>query len=143
MQLRRRRFLQLAAGAPALAAWPRSVWSQAYPSRPVRLVLGFPAGGSTDLVARLICGWLTERLGQPFVVENKPGAGTNIAVQTVVNAPPDGYTLLFATATSTVNASFYRSLPFNFVRDIAPVAALGDFPFVMEVNPAVPARTVA
>jgi tripartite-type tricarboxylate transporter receptor subunit TctC len=147
MKLPRRRFLKLAAAVPALPvllpALAHRAWSLSYPARPVRLVLGFPAGGSTDLVARLICGWLSERLGQPFVVENKPGAGTNLAVQTVVNAAPDGYTLLFATSTSTVNISFYRSLPFNFLRDIAPVAGLVDLPFVMEVSPAFPASTVA
>jgi tripartite-type tricarboxylate transporter receptor subunit TctC len=143
MPLARRRVLQLAAAGSVTAALVHAAGAQAYPARPVRLVLGFPAGGATDLVARLLCAWLTERMGQSFVVENKPGAGTNLAVQSVVNAPPDGYTLLFATATSTVNASFYRSLPFNFLRDIAPVAAIADFPFVMEVNPSVPAATIA
>ncbi len=141
--MKRRRFLHLAAGAAALAAGPRVVRAQAYPSRPVRWVVGYPAGGSTDIVARIMGNWLAERLGQSFVIENKPGAGTNLAVQAVVNSPPDGYTLLFATVTNAINTSFYETLPFNFLRDIAPVAALAELPFVMEVNPSVPAKTMA
>jgi len=141
--LPRRRFLQLAAAGLAAPALSRHAVAQAYPTRPVRWIVGFPAGGSTDIMARIMANWLTERLGQPFIVENKPGAGTNIAVQAVVNAPPDGYTLLFATTSNAINATSYESLPFNFLRDIAPVAALAEFPFVMEVNPSVPARTIA
>jgi tripartite-type tricarboxylate transporter receptor subunit TctC len=143
MGIPRRRLLQLAGASLAVSSGPRQTWAQSYPARPVRWVLGFPAGGSTDMLVRLIGNWLTERLGQPFVVENKPGGGTNIAVQTVVNAPPDGYTLLLVTTTNAINATSYESLPFNFLRDIAPVAALADLPFVMEVNPSVPARTIA
>ncbi len=141
--MKRRRFLHLAAGAAALAAGPRVVRAQAYPTRPVRWVVGYPAGGSTDIVARIMGNWLAERLGQSFVIENKPGAGANLAVQAVVNSPPDGYTLLFATVTNAINTSFYETLPFNFLRDIAPVAALAELPFVMEVNPSVPAKTMA
>jgi len=141
--MRRRRFLHLAAGAAALAAGARIVRAQAYPSRPVRWVVGFPAGGSTDIVARMMGNWLTERLGQSFVIENKPGAGSNLAAQAVVNSPPDGYTLLFATLTNAINTSSYTTLPFDFLRDIAPVAALAELPFVMEVNPSVPANTLA
>jgi tripartite-type tricarboxylate transporter receptor subunit TctC len=140
--MKRRRFLHLATGAAALAAGARIVRAQAYPTRPVRWVVGYPAGGSTDIVARLMGNWLAERLGQSFVIENKPGAGTNLAVQAVVNSPPDGYTLLFATVTNAINTSFYETLPFNFLRDIAPVAALAELPFVMEVNPSVPAKTL-
>ncbi len=141
--MKRRRFLHLAAGAAALAAGSRVARAQAYPSRPVRWVVGYPAGGSTDIVARIMGNWLAERLGQSVVIENKPGAGTNLAVQAVVNSPPDGYTLLFATATNAINTSFYETLPFNFLRDVAPVAALAELPFVMEVNPSVPAKTMA
>jgi tripartite-type tricarboxylate transporter receptor subunit TctC len=139
MTLARREFLQRAAGAAALPALAHDASAQNYPSRPVRLILGFPAGGSTDLVARIMAAWLTERLGQPVVVENKPGGGTN----TAVNSPPDGYTLLFVTTTNAINATFYPTLPFNFLRDIEPVAGLVDLPFVMEVSPSVPAKTVA
>jgi tripartite-type tricarboxylate transporter receptor subunit TctC len=143
MKLPRREFLQMAASAAALPVMARNARAQSYPTRPVRLILGFPAGGSTDLVARIMGAWLTERLGQSVVIENKPGAGTNLAVQTAVNSPPDGYTLLFVTTTNAINATFYATLPFNFLRDIAPVAGLVDLPFVMEVNPSVPAKTVA
>jgi tripartite-type tricarboxylate transporter receptor subunit TctC len=117
--------------------------AQSYPTRPVRLILGFPAGGSTDLVARIMAAWLTERLGQSVVVENKPGGGTNLAAQAAINSPPDGYTLLFVTTTNAINATFYPTLPFNVLRDVAPVAGLVDLPFVVEVNPSVPAATVA
>jgi tripartite-type tricarboxylate transporter receptor subunit TctC len=129
------------AGA-ALAA-PSIARAQAYPARPVRWVLGYPAGGSTDILVRIVGNWLSERLGQPFVVENKPGAGTNLAVQAVVNTPPDGYTLLFVATSNAINATSYESLPFNFLRDIAPVAALAELPFVIDVSPSLPARTVA
>jgi tripartite-type tricarboxylate transporter receptor subunit TctC len=143
MTLVRREFLQLATSAAALPTLARDASAQGYPTRPVRLILGFPAGGSTDLVARIMAAWLSERLGQSVVVENKPGGGTNLAVQTAVNSPPDGYTLLFVTTTNAINATFYPTLPFNFLRDIEPVAGLVDLPFVMEVNPSVPAKTVA
>jgi tripartite-type tricarboxylate transporter receptor subunit TctC len=140
MRLPRRRFLHLAGAAIAAPSIARA---QAYPARPVRWVLGYPAGGSTDILVRIVGNWLSERLGQPFVVENKPGAGTNLAVQAVVNAPPDGYTLLFVATSNAINATSYESLPFNFLRDIAPVAALAELPFVIDVSPSLPAKTVA
>ena len=143
MKLPRREFLRVAAAAAALPAAAVRASAQSYPTRPVRLILGFPAGGSTDLVARIMAAWLTERLGQSVVVENKPGGGTNLAAQAAINSPPDGYTLLFVTTTNAINATFYPTLPFNVLRDIAPVAGLVDLPFVMEVNPSVPAKTVA
>ena len=139
MQLPRRRFLQLT-GALALPALPAS--AQAWPSRPLRWVIGYPAGSSTDLVARIMGQWLSERLGQAVVIENRPGAAANLATQTVVNAPPDGYTLLLALATKAINVTLYESLPFNFLRDIAPVAGLAEFPLVMEVTAAAAARNV-
>src|SRR5215475_13268182 len=143
MKLPRREFLRLAAAAAALPAAAVRASAQSYPTRPVRLILGFPAGDSTDLVARIMAAWLTERLGQSVVVENKPGGGTNLAAQTAINSPPDGYTLLFVTTTNAINATFYPTLPFNVLRDVAPVAGLVDLPFVMEVNPSVPAATIA
>jgi tripartite-type tricarboxylate transporter receptor subunit TctC len=143
MKLPRREFLHLAASAAALPAFTRGASAQSYPTRPVRIMLGYPAGGSTDLVARIMGAWLTERLGQSFVIENKPGAGTNLAIQTAVNSPPDGYTLLFVTTTNAINATFYGTLPFDFLRDVAPVAALVELPFVMEVTPSLSASTVA
>src|SRR5262252_912528 len=143
MTLARREFLQLAAGAAVLPTLARDASAQGYPTRPVRLILGFPAGGSTDLVARIMAAWLSERLGQSFVVENKPGAGTNLAAQAAVASPPDGYTLMFVTTTNAINATFHKSLPFDFLRDIAPVAGLVDLPLVMEVGSAVPVKTVA
>jgi len=138
----RRRFLQLATGAAALPAVSRFAWAQSYPARPVRVIVGFAAGGSVDIVARLIGHWLSERLGQPFIIENRPGAGTNIATEAVVNAPADGYTLLLVGAPSAINATLYDKLNFNFVRDIAPVASIGREPNVMEVHPSFPAKTV-
>jgi tripartite-type tricarboxylate transporter receptor subunit TctC len=137
-----RQFLHLAAGAVALPALSRIAKAQAYPTRPVRLIVGFPAGGPSDIVARLIGQWLSERLGQPIVIENRPGAGTNIATEAVAKAAPDGYTLLLATSTNAFNATLYDNLNFNFVQDITPVASIVRVPLVMEVNPAVPARTV-
>lgn len=125
-----------------LVSRPLLARAQSYPSRTVRIILGFPAGGTTDVVARLIARWLSERLGGSFVVENKPGAGTNIATEAVVRAPPDGYTLLVSTPANAINASFYRDLPFNFVRDIAPITGLIRSPYVLEVILAVPAKTV-
>ena len=138
----RRHVLRLAAGAAALPVISRVAWAQAYPSRPVRLVVGFPAGGTTDIAARLIAQWLTDRLGQPFVVENRPGASTNIAVESVVRSPADGYTLYAATSTNAVNATFFDRLNFNFVRDLAMVGGVVRSPLVLEVNPAVPVNTV-
>ena len=140
---RRRQFLHLAAGAAALPAVSRFAWAQAYPSRPVRIVVGFAAGGATDIVARLMGQWLSERLGQPFVIENRPGAGGNIGTEAVVRAPPDGYTLLcWSATTNAINATLYDKLNFNFIRDIAPVAGIIRVPYVMVVNPSVPAKTV-
>ena len=137
----RRRFLSLAAGAAALPAMSRMTRAQAYPARPVRIVVGFAAGGGVDIVARLIGQWLSERLGQQFVVENRPGAATNIATEAVVRAPADGYTLLLVSTVATVNVTFYEKLSFNFIRDIAPVAGIMRVPNVMVVNPSVPAKT--
>ena len=142
-QLPRRRFLQLAAGAALLPAGGRMARAQTYPARPVRIIVGYPPGDSPDTVARIIGQWLSDRLGQPFVIENKPGAATNIAVQAAVDAAADGYTLLWVTTANTSNVTFYEGLHFDFLRDIAPVAALVRVPLVMVVNPAVPARTVA
>ena len=141
-RLDRRRVLHLALGAAALPAVSRIAHAQAYPARPVRIVVGFTAGGSTDIGARLIGQWLQERLGQPFVIENRPGAGTNIATESVVRAPPDGYTLLMIGPSSAVNATLYDKLNFVFLRDIAPVASLIRQPQVLLANPSLPARTV-
>jgi tripartite-type tricarboxylate transporter receptor subunit TctC len=140
--LGRRRFLGLTGLAAAACAVPRRASADAYPSRPLRWIVPFPAGGSTDLIARLMGEWLAKKLGQPVVIENKPGGGTNIAVQAAVNAPADGYTLLFAVATNVINPSLYKSLPFDFQRDIAPVAGLAELPLVFDVTPALPANTV-
>jgi tripartite-type tricarboxylate transporter receptor subunit TctC len=142
MKLPRRQFLHLAAGAAALPAIPRIARAQAYPSRPVRLIVGLAAGGGADSLARVMGQWLSERLGQQFVIENRPGAGTNIATETVVRAPADGYTLLMVLPPNAVNATLYEKLNFNFIRDIAPVAGLIRTPLVMEVNPSLPAKTV-
>jgi tripartite-type tricarboxylate transporter receptor subunit TctC len=139
----RRHLLHLAAGAAALPAVSRVARAQAYPSRPVRIVVGFPAGGSFDVVARLFGQWLSERLGQPFIVENRSGAGGNIGTEVVVNAQPDGYTLLLVNDTHAVNATLYEKLNFNFIRDIAPIASIASVPNVMQVNPAVPAQSVS
>ena len=125
-----------------LPAVPRIATAQAYPTRPVRLIIGYPPGGSADITARLIGQWLSERLGQPVVVESRPGAGTNIATETVVNAPPDGYTLLLVAPANAINATLYEKLNHNFMRDIAPVAGLIPFPNVIVVKPSVPAKTV-
>jgi tripartite-type tricarboxylate transporter receptor subunit TctC len=139
----RRQFLHLAAAAAALPAVSRVARAQTYPTRPVRWIVGYPPGGAFDIVARIMGQRLSEQLGQPIIIENKPGAGTNLAVQTVVNAPPDGYTLLFFGASNTINVTFYEALPFNFLRDVVPVAGLAGFALVMNVSPSVPARTVA
>jgi tripartite-type tricarboxylate transporter receptor subunit TctC len=142
MKLPRRNFLHLAASAAALPTVARIAWAQTYPTRPVRVIVPFAPAGDTDLVARLMGQWLTERLGQPFIIENRPGAGTNIGTEAVVRAPADGYTLLLASPPAAINATLYEKLNFNFIRDIAPVAGVIRAPFVMEVNPSVPARTV-
>src|SRR5262245_20712574 len=142
MKLPRRRFLHLAAGAAALPAVSRIAQAQAYPARPVRIVVGFPAGGGSDITARLMGQRLSERLGQPFVVENRPGAATNIATEAVVRAPADGYTLLLFGSSSAINATFYDKLPFNLIRDIAAIAGINRVPYVMVVNPSVPAKSV-
>ena len=138
----RRQLLHLAAGAAALSALSRIARAQAYPSRPVRIVLGFPAGGSGDILARILGQWLSERLSQPFVIENRPGAGSNIGTEVVVRASPDGYTLLLVTGSNAVNATLYEKLNFDFIRDIVPVAGIGRAPDVMLVNPSVPAKSV-
>jgi tripartite-type tricarboxylate transporter receptor subunit TctC len=142
MKISRRKFLPWAAGTAALPALARVAWTQNYPVRPVRLIVGLPAGGTPDIYARLIAGWLSERLGQPFVVENRPGASGNIATELVVRADPDGYMLLMVIAPNVINASLYPDLKFNFIRDTAPVASIGGSPFVMVVNPSFPANTV-
>ena len=138
----RRQFLHLAAGAAALTAVSRITSAQAYPSRPVRIVAAFAAGGGVDITARLIGQWLSDRLGQSFVVENRPGAGGNIGTEAVVNAPPDGHTLLLATVPNAVNATLYEKLNFNFIRDTAPVGGIIRVPMVILVHPSLPARTV-
>src|SRR5262245_21729318 len=138
----RRHVLHLAAGAAALPAVSRFAWAQAYPTRPVRIIVGFAAGGPADIVARLMAQWLSERLGQQFVVENRTGVATNIATEAVVRAPADGYTLLFVTAAATINTTLYEKLSFNLSRDIVPVAGLIRAPSVLEVNLSVPAKTV-
>jgi tripartite-type tricarboxylate transporter receptor subunit TctC len=142
MKLPRRNFLHLAAGAAALPALPRIARAQTYPTRPVRLIVGAPAGGGFDIVARLMGQWLSERLGQSFVIENRPGAGSNIATEVVVRALPDGYTLLLVTAVNTISTSLYEKLGFNLSRDIAPVAGITRVPEVMVANLSVPSRTV-
>jgi len=142
MKLPRRKFLHLAAGAVALPLVSRVAWAQTYPTRPVRLVVGYGAGGGTDITARLIGQWLSERVSQQFVIENRPGAATNIATEAVAKAAPDGYTLLLATAGNAINATLYDKLNFNFIRDIAPVASAIRVPLIMVVNPSFPARTV-
>jgi tripartite-type tricarboxylate transporter receptor subunit TctC len=143
MKLPRRNFLHLAAGAAALPAASRIAWAQTYPSRPVRIIAPTGPAGAPDILARLIAPWLSERLGQQFVVENRPGSGNNIGTEAVVRAPPDGYTLLIVSSSNTINATLYDKLNFVFLRDIASVAGLISLPFVMVVNPSVPAKTVA
>jgi tripartite-type tricarboxylate transporter receptor subunit TctC len=140
MKLPRRKFLRLAAGAIALLR--RAAAALDYPTRPVRIIVGFPPGFAADILARLLGQRLSERLGQPFVVDNRPGAGTNIATEAVVRAPPDGYTLLSFVTSSALNHILYENLTFNFVRDIAPVAKMGDGPFILVATPSLPAKTV-
>ena len=143
MKLPRRNFLHLAAGAAALPAMPRIAWAQTYPTRPVHWIVGFPPGGGADTVARIIAPWLSERLAQQVVIENRPGAGTNIAVQAVVNSPPDGYTLLWFGLANVINVSIFPHLPFDFLRDITPVRGLVVYPMVLVAHPSFPANTVA
>jgi tripartite-type tricarboxylate transporter receptor subunit TctC len=138
----RRQFLRQAAGAAAIPAFSRIAWAQAYPTRPVRIIVGFASGGTPDIVARLMGQWLSQRLGQQFVIENRPGAGSNIATEAVVNAPADGHMLLLISGANAWNTSLYEKLNFNFVRDIVPVASIQRTPFVMDVNPSFPAKTV-
>jgi tripartite-type tricarboxylate transporter receptor subunit TctC len=138
----RRQFLKLVAGAAAVPAVSRGAHAQAYPTRPVHIVVGTVAGATPDIIARLIGQQLSERLGQPFVIEDKPGAGGNIGAEAVTRAPPDGYTLHLAAAANAINATLYKNLTFNYLRDIAPIAGIARTPLVMEVNPSVPARTV-
>ena len=143
MKLPRRNFLHLAACAAALPTASRFAWAQAYPSRPVRLIVPLAPAGASDITARLIGQWLSERLGQQFVIDNRPGGGGNIGTEAVVRAPADGYTLLLVGGFNAVNATFYDKLNYNFIRDIAPVASIIRTPFVMAVNPTVPAKTVS
>jgi tripartite-type tricarboxylate transporter receptor subunit TctC len=142
LKLPRRQFLHLAAGAAALPAVSRIAWAQAYPTRPVRIIIGFAPGGVVEIVARLIGQSLSERLGQPFIIESRPGAASNIATEAVVRAPPDGYTMLIVSSANAINATLYDKLNFVFLRDIAPIASIIRLPFVMVVNPSVPAKTV-
>src|SRR6185437_16365799 len=141
-RLPRRQFLRLAAGSTALPAISRAGWAQTYPSRPVRIIVGFAPGGGVDIVARLIGGWLSQRLGQEFIIENRTGAASNIATEAVVKSQADGYTLLLVNAANTINASLYDNLNFNLVRALAPVGGIIRVSLVMEVNPTFPAKTV-
>jgi tripartite-type tricarboxylate transporter receptor subunit TctC len=142
MILPRRRFLHLAAGAAALPVVPRLAQAQSYPARPVRLIVQVPAGSAPDIIARVMADWLSERLGQQFVVDNRPGASGNIATEAVIRAPADGYSLLLAMSANAINASLYDNLRFSFARDTAAVAGIGRIPLALEVNPSVPAKTV-
>ena len=142
MKLPRRRFLHLAASAAAVTTLPRIAQAQAYPTRPVRIIVGFAPGQAIDIVTRIIGQWLSEQLGQQFIIENRPGAGGNIATEAVVRAPPDGYTLLAVGSNNMINATLYQKLNYNFIQDIAPVASIYRVPQIMEVNPSFPAKTV-
>jgi len=142
MKLRRRKFLHFAAAAAVFPALSRVAMAQTYPARPVTIVVPVSPGGALDILARLMGEWLSERLNEPFVIENRPGAGTNLGVEVVVRAPPDGYTLLLIPSSVTTNATLYTKLNFDFIRDIVPVAMISTLPLVMEVNPSVPAKTV-
>jgi tripartite-type tricarboxylate transporter receptor subunit TctC len=142
MKIPRRRFLHLAAGIAAVSAVSRLARAQTYPTRPVRFIVAFVAGGSNDIVARLIGQWLSERLGQPLIIENRPGAGSNIGTEVVVRASPEGYVLLMVGAPNAINATLYEKLSFNFIRDIAPVAGILRVPLLMEVHPSIPAKNV-
>jgi tripartite-type tricarboxylate transporter receptor subunit TctC len=143
MKRPRRHFLHLAAGAAALSVVPRIARSQSYPTRPVRWIVGFPPGGGADTVSRIVGQWLSERLGQQVIIENRPGASTNISAQAVINSPPDGYTLLFYGASTLINTIMFPNLPFDVRRDIASVSGLVVYPMVLVANPSVPAKTVA
>jgi tripartite-type tricarboxylate transporter receptor subunit TctC len=138
----RRRFLKLAASGAIFPLASRAGFAADYPTRPVRIIVGYPAGGTADIVSRVLAQWLSERLGQQFVVENRPGAGGNLGTEAVVTAPPDGHTLLMADPSATIGAAAYDKLNFNFIRDIAPIASVGRIPLVMQVNPSFPAKTV-
>ena len=142
MKISRRKFLHLAASSTVLPVLPRSARAQTYPSRPVHIIVPYAAAGPNDIVARVVCQWLSEHLGQPFVIENRPGAGSNIGTEMVVHAPPDGYTVLVVSSSQAINATLYDKLNFSFIRDIAPVASIMRVPNVMVVNPAFPARSV-
>jgi tripartite-type tricarboxylate transporter receptor subunit TctC len=142
MKIPRRRFLHLAAATAALPVVSRFAWAEAYPARPVHIIVGFAAGGPQDIIMRLIGQWLSERLDQSFIIENRPGAGGNVGAEAVVRAAPDGYTLLSVSSPNAINATLYQNLKFNFIRDIAPVASIMRVPLVMEVNPSVPVKTV-
>ena len=142
MNTPRRHFLQMAASFGALPAVPRAAWALDYPTRPIHWIIGFPPGGGADIVARIMGSFLSERLGQQIIIENKPGAGTNIATQAVINSPPDGYTLLWAGISNVINATLYGTLPFDFLKDIAPIAGMVVYPMVFEVNPSVPAKNI-
>jgi tripartite-type tricarboxylate transporter receptor subunit TctC len=143
MVIRRRELLRVMGATAAVTVCPQAAWSETYPSRPVRILVGYAAGGGVDVAARLIGQWLSERLQQQFMVENRTGAATNIATEAVVRSPPDGYTLLLMNAANAINATYYENLSFNLMRDIAPVASIGRFPFFMSVNPAFPAESVS
>jgi tripartite-type tricarboxylate transporter receptor subunit TctC len=143
MKLPRRQFLHLAVGATALPAMMRIARAQTYPTRPIRWIVGFAPGGGADTAVRILGAWLSERLGQPVIIENKPGAGTNLSIQSVVNSPPDGYTLVLTGSSTAINSTLYPKLPFDPLRDIAPVAGLITWPMVLEANPSLPAKTVA
>ena len=142
MTIIRRRFLQLAAAAAALPAVSRAAWAEAYPARPVHIVVPVPPGGALDITARLMANWMSQHMGQSFIVDNKPGGGTNIGVEAVAHAAPDGYTLLLMPQSVTINPGLYKSLPFNFIRDVTPISMIVQFPLVMEVSNSVPAKTV-
>src|SRR5215475_9892670 len=142
MKLPRRKFLHLVAGAAALPFAPYVAKAQAYPTRPVRLIIGYAAGGGNDILARILGQWLSERLGQQFVIENRPGAGTNIATEMLVKAPADGYTLMLVGPAHAINATLYEKLNFNFVRDVAPIGSFVRMPLVLVVNPSLPTKTV-
>jgi tripartite-type tricarboxylate transporter receptor subunit TctC len=143
MKLPRRKFLHLAAGAAALPAASRMTWAQTYPTRPIRWIVSFPAGGSNDIVARIVGQYLSELLGQQVIVENRAGAGGSLGMQTVLSSPPDGYTIGFVTPNNAINGSVYTNLSYNFVRGSIPIAGLMSLPNVLDVHPSVPARTVA